>query len=47
MDVPNLGNHVNLLFVCFFFFMFVFGLVCTTNWYPSIKEAKTLEKHVF
>jgi len=45
MDVPDLGNHVNLLFVCFF--MFAFGLVCTANWYQSIKEAKTLEKHVF
>jgi len=42
---PVLGNHVNLL-VCVLF-MFAFGPVCTTNWYQSIREARTLKKHVF
>jgi hypothetical protein len=27
--------------------MFAFGPVCTTNWYQSIREARTLKKHVF
>jgi hypothetical protein len=42
---PVLGNHVNLL-VCVLF-VFAFGPVCTTNWYQSIREARTLKKHVF
>jgi hypothetical protein len=27
--------------------VFAFGPVCTTNWYQSIREARTLKKHVF
>ena len=27
--------------------MFAFGPICTTNWYQSIREARTLKKHVF
>jgi hypothetical protein len=42
---PVLGNHVNLL-VCVLF-VFAFGPVCATNWYQSIREARTLKKHVF
>ena len=42
---PVLGNHVNLL--VFMFFVFAFGPVCTTNWYQSIGEARTLKKTRF
>jgi len=42
---PVLGNHVNLL-VCVLF-VFAFGPVCTTNWYQSIREARTLKKTRF
>jgi len=27
--------------------VFAFGPVCITNWYQSIREARTLKKHVF
>jgi len=42
---PVMGNNVNML-VCVLF-MFAFGLVCTTNWYQSIKEAKTPKNTFF
>ena len=42
---PILRNHVNLL-VCVLF-VFAFDPVCTTNWYKSIREARTLKKTCF
>jgi hypothetical protein len=30
-----------------FLFLFAFGPVCTTNWYQSIREARTLKKTRF
>jgi hypothetical protein len=42
---PVLRNHVNLL-ICVLF-VFAFDPVCTTNWYQSIREARTLKNTFF
>jgi len=42
---PVLGNHIKLL-LCVLF-MFAFGPICTTNWYQSIREVKTLKNMFF